>query len=107
MEYKHADLIRGLSDDVSYMRGQWDAVIPEIKKSSETVAKILDIHSTRITEVELMGETNKENIEKESGRADRLEGTVTDIKMKVAIAGSFSGVAAAVFTNWLLKKFGL
>jgi len=67
-----------LLEDISYLRGRFDTVVPEIQKNSENTNTLLQLHNERIT-----------NVEKEQ----------LAFKAKVGVFGAMAGVFGGIIIN--------
>lgn len=68
------ELQRQLIEDVSYLRGRFDSIIPEIQRANSSVNQILILHQEKI---------------------DRVEKEQLSFKTKVGVYGSLAGIAGS------------
>lgn len=83
MEKEHVELIRGISNDLNYLKGRFDTAIPKMEETSKEIRTMLSDHETRIKNTEVSQE---------------------NIKTKVAIAGGTAGIFVTIITNWFIKR---
>ena len=74
--------INRLLEDISYLRGRFDTIVPEIQKNSENTNTLLQLHNERLTAVE------KEQV---------------FIKTKVGIFGSMAGVIGGIIVSIIIN----
>lgn len=76
--------IEKISSDLSYLRGRFDTIIPELQRSNQGLNTMLDVHSKQISE---------------------LESDQNFIKGKVVVAGGLAGIILSVAITWIGKHF--
>lgn len=80
----HPSAIEQLSNDVSYLRGRFDTIIPQLQKSNDSLDLMLTVHTKQINELEA-----EQNI----------------MKGKVIVVGSIAGTLLGSVFFWLGKHF--
>jgi len=76
-----------LLEDISYMRGRFDTIVPEIQKNAENTNTLLQLHNERITSVE------KEQL-----------AFKTKVGVFGAMAGVFGGIVINIVVSLINKK---
>ena len=78
MSFMDEDKFNKLLEDISYMRGRFDTIVPEIQKNAENTNTLLQLHNERIASVE------KEQLA---------------LKAKVGVFGAMAGVFGGIVIN--------
>lgn len=71
-----------LLEDISYLRGRFDTIVPEIQKNSENTNTLLQLHNERLTVVE------KEQVY---------------VKTKVGFFGSMAGIVGGIIVSIIIN----
>lgn len=80
--YMDDQKINRLLEDMAYLRGRFDTIVPEIQKNSENTNTLLQLHNERITSIE------KDQV---------------FIKTKVGIFGSMAGVIGGIIVSIIIN----
>jgi hypothetical protein len=72
-----------IAEDIAYLRGRFDTVIPELQETNRKITAMMGTHETRIRDTEIKQES---------------------MKATVVTIASVAGFAVTLFVNFLIRK---